>query len=306
MTISIKPTASGSTIEQDGSTILTVDGSGNISTAYNLSVSGTVSSTGDVAFNTDTLYVDSTNKNVGIGTTTPTNFGSNFKMLAVQGSDYGVVQAVSTSGGATAELMCSPSYGFIGTRTNHPLVLRTNDTERMRINSNGNVLMGTPTEAANETRIVLSTNSGTTRWSVGPWSSVPTNFYITATSAAQGVYLSGTTATSWSGLSDERAKDIIEPIENAVEKVSTLRAVIGKYKSDNDNNRKAFLIAQDVQSVLPEAVSVANQETGYLGLAYTDVIPLIVAAIKELKTENDTLKLQLSALETRIQALESN
>ena len=32
MTISIKPTASGSTIEQDGSTILTVDGSGNIST----------------------------------------------------------------------------------------------------------------------------------------------------------------------------------------------------------------------------------------------------------------------------------
>lgn len=30
MTISIKPTASGSTIEQDGSTILTVDGSGNI------------------------------------------------------------------------------------------------------------------------------------------------------------------------------------------------------------------------------------------------------------------------------------
>lgn len=36
MTISIKPTASGSTIEQDGSTILTVDGSGNITPSNSL------------------------------------------------------------------------------------------------------------------------------------------------------------------------------------------------------------------------------------------------------------------------------
>ena len=40
MTISIKPTASGSTIEQDGSTILTVDGSGNIDVANNLTSTG--------------------------------------------------------------------------------------------------------------------------------------------------------------------------------------------------------------------------------------------------------------------------
>ena len=42
MTISIKPTASGSTIEQDGSTILTVDGSGNISAANNFTATGHV------------------------------------------------------------------------------------------------------------------------------------------------------------------------------------------------------------------------------------------------------------------------
>ena len=40
MTISIKPTASGSTIEQDGSTILTVDGSGNIDVANDLTSTG--------------------------------------------------------------------------------------------------------------------------------------------------------------------------------------------------------------------------------------------------------------------------
>lgn len=42
MTISIKPTASGSTIEQDGGTILSVDGSGNLTVPNNITFSGTV------------------------------------------------------------------------------------------------------------------------------------------------------------------------------------------------------------------------------------------------------------------------
>ena len=42
MTIAIKPTASGATIEQNGSTILTVDGSGNIAIANDLTVTGNV------------------------------------------------------------------------------------------------------------------------------------------------------------------------------------------------------------------------------------------------------------------------
>jgi len=41
MTISIKPTASGSTIEQDGSSILSIDASGNLTVPNNLSVTGT-------------------------------------------------------------------------------------------------------------------------------------------------------------------------------------------------------------------------------------------------------------------------
>ena len=48
MTISIKPTASGSTIEQDGSTILTVDGSGNISTPNTLTSTGAITGTGGI------------------------------------------------------------------------------------------------------------------------------------------------------------------------------------------------------------------------------------------------------------------
>jgi hypothetical protein len=96
-----------------------------------------------------------------------------------------------------------------------------------------------------------------------------------------GVYLANG-ATAWAAVSDERAKDIVEPILNAVEKVGTLRAVIGKYKTDAEGTRRSFLIAQDVQAVLPEAVNVGTDEQQTLGVAYTDTIPLLVAAIKEL------------------------
>jgi hypothetical protein len=117
------------------------------------------------------------------------------------------------------------------------------------------------------------------------WDKADSRLYVQNTSG--GVYLAST-ATSWTANSDERLKDIIEPISNAVSKVGSLRAIIGKYKNDQTNTRRSFLIAQDVQSVLPEAVDASNPDQ--LGVAYTDVIPLLVAAIKELTAEVNALK----------------
>jgi hypothetical protein len=86
-------------------------------------------------------------------------------------------------------------------------------------------------------------------------------------------------ATSWASTSDETQKDIIEPISGALEKVASLRSVIGKYKTDKEGIRRPFLIAQDVQKVLPEAVSM--DADGILSLRYSEIIPLLVAALKE-------------------------
>jgi hypothetical protein len=160
-------------------------------------------------------------------------------------------------------------------------------TQAMTLDASGNLLVGTTgLNATWNTRLTLSSDSGTTRWAVGPYSTA-TNFVISGASGG-GVYLNGTAATSWTSASDERLKDIIEPIGNAVAKVGSLRAVIGKFKNDALNTRKSFLIAQDVQSVLPEAVDASNPDR--LGLAYTDVIPLLVAAIKELTARVQTLE----------------
>jgi hypothetical protein len=106
-----------------------------------------------------------------------------------------------------------------------------------------------------------------------------------------GVYLAQG-GTSWTSNSDERLKTDLQPIENAAQKVSTLRAVTGRFITDDEGVSRAFLIAQDVQAVLPQAVDASDPEK--LGVQYTDVIPLLVAAIKELKAEVDSLKAQIN------------
>jgi len=130
--------------------------------------------------------------------------------------------------------------------------------------------------------------SGTTVWETGVIGSTSaTPSYSVQNGSGTGVYLTSG-ATSWTGTSDERLKDIIEPISNAVSKVGSLRSVIGKFKTDSEGTRRSFLIAQDVKSVLPEAVDSTNADA--LGVRYTEVIPLLVAAIQELTAEVNALK----------------
>jgi hypothetical protein len=197
-------------------------------------------------------------------------------------------------------------------------------TQALTLDASGNLLLGTTAGSSTERLSVLSANSSnnkvtaqiyntaatsTTRLdnrltriasngsnadvSIQFTDSVTNNYFFGGNNG--GAYVVANTngvrlangGTSWASDSDERVKDIIEPITDAANKVSTLRAVIGKYKTDEEGTRRAFLIAQDVQAVLPEAVF---DEQGTLMLQYTDTIPLLVAAIKELKAEFDAYK----------------
>lgn len=95
-------------------------------------------------------------------------------------------------------------------------------------------------------------------------------------------------ATSWSSFSDETLKTGLVAIEGGLQKVMTLRAVTGRYIADDPDVSRSFLIAQDVQKVLPEAVK--TDAEGKLLLCYDEVIPLLVAAIKELSAEVQALR----------------
>ena len=167
-------------------------------------------------------------------------------------------------------------------------------TERARIDSSGRLLVGATGQGAFTSILTLSYDAGTTKWSTGPYSGNATGFVISA-NVSYGVYLASTTSTSWATASDERLKTDLEPIENGLLKVDALRAVTGRYAADSDGPRKPFLIAQDVLQVLPEAVDTSNPER--YGLAYTEVIPLLVAALKESKARIETLEAKVAALE---------
>jgi hypothetical protein len=91
--------------------------------------------------------------------------------------------------------------------------------------------------------------------------------------------------------SDKRLKDDIQPIEGALEKVGTLSGNTYQRNDllDKDPERRyAGVIAQEVEVVLPEAVSEA--EDGTKTVDYNAVIALLVESIKELKAEVAQLK----------------
>lgn len=91
--------------------------------------------------------------------------------------------------------------------------------------------------------------------------------------------------------SDRRSKDNIVKIENALDKVCSLTGNTYTIKhKDGSSSISAGLIAQEVQSVLPEAVTVDNDEDAFLRLNYNSVIALLVESVKELKAEIEELK----------------
>lgn len=244
--------------------------------------------------------------NLGIGTSSPwsqvcigTPSGGSLGYFGVkdtvQGGDVRFGKASGVNNNAIA-----------GCWSNNDFQFYTNSAERARIDSSGNLLVGTTSAAipsggrglvelnGSTTAIyALKTNNvlgGTVYLDSSSYlrlssETASSRLYCTAYSA--GVYLA-TNATSWTSASDEREKDIIEPIENALTKVGSLRAVIGKYKTDEADKRRSFLIAQDVQAVLPEAVDASDPDK--LGVQYTDTIPLLVAAIKELTQRLEKLE----------------
>jgi len=117
--------------------------------------------------------------------------------------------------------------------------------------------------------------------------------------------------------SDENKKKDIVTIDNCLDKVAQLRPVSFKWKEEDMNDDTHFgLIAQEVQPIIPELVNewiipaveasdavldeegsvraaareAEEEKSNGLMLAYTELIPYLIGAVKELKAEVDALK----------------
>lgn len=79
--------------------------------------------------------------------------------------------------------------------------------------------------------------------------------------------------------SDARIKENVKPIDSALDKITKLTGYSYNYTFNSPDNRTGGIMAQDLEEVLPDAVSEIN---GVKFVRYDAVIALLVNAVKEL------------------------
>jgi hypothetical protein len=317
-------TTTGNTILGDASTDtlnvgnggLVKDASGNVGIG---TASPSTSNTAGASFVPGTSTVASMTGSNGSGQLLLGNNG-NGSNLAVNDS-CGMIafkgRFNSTFGGGNDIASIIGTYTGNGTTRSGAIRFLTLDSgteaERMRIDSSGNLLVGTTSAlgagitvqtGSNTQQLILrySANAAGKYYYLGSWSNNGSSFVIQS-SAGYGVTLGSETATSWSTYSDIRLKTISGRIENALFGVMQLEPIKFSWKRDESNKPQVGISAQSVLPVLPEAVDEAEDFSNpdstdkYLTVRYTELIPLLTAAIQEQQAMIDELKAKVAALE---------
>ena len=128
-----------------------------------------------------------------------------------------------------------------------------------------------------------------------------TGFNGSTTSSSYAVYVNGSLYASGNLVagSDGRYKKNVITVDNALEKVLSLRGVYYEWKeTENDNKtkgRQLGVIAQEVQEILPEVVTYAEDVDRY-SVDYGKMAGVFIEAIKELNAQIKELKQEIKVL----------
>jgi hypothetical protein len=307
---------------------------------------------GDLTVDTNTLYVDSTNNRVGIGTTSPDRFtisggasvtdgttltidsGSNTNQMpklelaaynVANGNDigqiifghfggdatadgYGVIAAERVSGGGDGDIALTFGTGSSG-------------TERMRIDSSGNLLLGTTSNSrASKMKIDGSATTGDILQLTGGNSGYIA-LYISQTAATNHIYCDDTGSVqfyvttggnyyfSGASASDRDLKENINTIPNGsldLIKLLTPRTFNFKAEENFSTKIKTGFIAQEVAEVITEG-NVATGTDGQKDMAVdtTGIVAHLVKAIQEQQTLIEAQATTITDLTNRIETLEN-
>ena len=293
--------------------------------AWASAASGTAGST--VSFNQAmTLSVDG---NLGIGTTSPTvpfhisrdsetqaiinrattTTGASFVRFTNGGGNYYLGPDSST--GTRAFSSGGAAYGFsISVEGVYPIVFGNTNIERMRIDSSGNLLVGTSTFVgaggmtfspsaagprahyagsattnANTTHEVYSTVAGAYRFYVGYGGTV------------------FATSTTISAASDQRLKENVQDLDVGLDAVMALKPRKFDWKEGKGKDIKGDRgwIAQEFEQVFPDLIDewrdpAPEGEEPYKSVR-ADLIPVLVKAIQEQQAIITSLTDRITALE---------
>jgi len=101
-----------------------------------------------------------------------------------------------------------------------------------------------------------------------------------------------------------RWKRDIRPIDEALGKVMMLRGVYFNWDAEHGGQHDVGMVAEEVGKVLPEIVEYEENGIDATGMDYGKLTPLLVEAVKALKTEVDQLQKENADLRNRVEAME--
>jgi hypothetical protein len=252
------------------------------------------------------VRVDSSG-NVGIGTASPT------QLLTLSNGATPRLSIKDTRASVEMQVLADNTAGYSGTVTNYPYIFVTNNTERMRIDTSGNLLVGKTTAGGYKFGVLagasyaalLECNSA----------NIPLICQITSGTGAQtfvGFYNGATNTgnitttgsnTLYGNLSDYRIKENVLPMANALEKVSRLKPCTFTYKTDGSDGQG--FIAHELQEVVPDCVSGekdavdADGKPKYQGIDTSFLVATLTAAIQEQQALIQSLTTRITALESK-------
>ena len=257
----------------------------------------------------DCLILNKNGAYVGIGTTGPQY---NLDVTGTARVTGATTLAALTASGATS-LQNTTISGTLGVGTTTP-VRTFSVTGKVSIGDNSHdsgeyATVNICSDSRSYPQLSLI-RGGNTAWQLGTIGT-GNNFNIFCSS--NGVALA-TGASSWSAFSDRNLKTNFEDIEEPIKKINKIKGLYYKLKTDTpEEMRRVGVIAQDVQSVLPEAITeLFKNDEPYLGVKYTELIPLLIEGIKSQQgmidlqeKENDELKNEQKLQQDKITSLES-
>jgi len=256
--------------------------------------------------------------NVGIGTASPnSNGGASARVLHINSpnsSDWAITHYTNGSTGASAsDGVIVGNIGldfYIFNYEASPLIFATSSSERMRINSSGDLLVGTTTTdiwtgSATNTGFRVETNGTITAARSGfaailakrTTSDGNVCEFARGTAQVGSISVTGSN-TSFNTSSDYRLKESIAPMTGALAVVGQLKPCTYVWKSTGEASQG--FIAHELAEVMPDCVTGekdavdAEGKPVYQGIDTSFLVATLTAAIQELKAEVDSLKAQIS------------
>jgi hypothetical protein len=260
----------------------------------------------------EAMRIDSSGR-IGIGTASPQ------KELQINATEPTIRLEESGGGSKRLELSVNASAEakIFANQSGGTLVLGTVGTERLRIDSSGNVLVGTTDSdltAGVGLKLLASATAPLMGYVINTANGASSNYHIYNINATNNGYRFYVTAnggiSNFSAnnvnLSDERLKTNINPSGNYLDKICSIPVKTFNYKDQGEDTEKTIgVLAQEVEAHIPELINNDGfGETPADGIPLktiyqTDLQYVLMRCVQELKAENDSLKSRIEALEAK-------